>query len=100
MGAFSPVRLAYDSNLLSDVLHIFIQAVFSLLRRQARDRYGIRKAKCGAVTFLQRFGGAINLNIHMHSLILDGVYYLDKEQRVRFQRLPKPSDYGTAVGSS
>jgi hypothetical protein len=85
-------RLAYDSKLLSDVLHIFIQAVFSSLRRRARDYSRIRKAKCGGVTFVQRFGGAINLNIHMHSLILDGVYYLDKEQRVRFQRLSKPSD--------
>lgn len=55
-------RLAYDSGLLRDVLHIFMQAVFSWLRRRARECCGIRKAKCGAVTFVQRFGGAINLN--------------------------------------
>ncbi|MBN1568991.1 MAG: transposase [Acidobacteria bacterium] len=85
-------RLAYDSGLLRDVLHIFIQAVFSWLRRRARDYSGIREAKCGAVTFVQRFGGAINLNIHLHSLIPDGVYYMDAQQRIRFQRLPKPSD--------
>lgn len=53
-------RLAYDSGLLRDVLHIFIQAVFSWQRRRARDYSGIRDAKCGAVTFVQRFGGAIN----------------------------------------
>jgi hypothetical protein len=32
------------------------------------------------------------LNIHLHSLILDGVYYEDAQQRIRFQRLPKPSN--------
>ena len=29
---------------------------------------------CGAVTFIQRFGLALNLNVHFHSLALDGVY--------------------------
>jgi hypothetical protein len=85
-------RLAYDSKLLRDVLHIFTQAVFSSLRRRARDCSGIRKAKCGAVTFVQRFGGAININIHLHSLVIDGVYYEDAQHRIRFQRLPKPSN--------
>jgi hypothetical protein len=62
-------RLAYDSRLVKDVLHIFVQAIFASLRRRARDYSGIRKAQCGAVTFIQRFGGAINLNVHFHSLV-------------------------------
>jgi hypothetical protein len=33
-----------------------------------------RTAKTGAVTFIQRFGSALNLNIHFHILFLDGVY--------------------------
>ena len=33
------------------------------------------EAQCGVVTFVQRFGGAVNLNVHFHSLVLDGVYY-------------------------
>jgi len=85
-------RLAYDSGLVRDVLHIFIQEVFSSLRRRARQHCGIRKAKCGGVTFVQRFGGAINLNIHFHSLELAGVYYEDENKRIRFQRLPAPAD--------
>jgi hypothetical protein len=28
----------------------------------------------GAVTLVQRFGSAANLNIHLHCLVLDGVY--------------------------
>lgn len=28
----------------------------------------------GSVTLIQRFGSAANLNIHLHCLVLDGVY--------------------------
>ena len=86
-------RLAYDSGLVRDVLHIFIQAVFSSLRRRAQKCTGIRKAQCGAVTFIQRFGGSINLNIHLHSLVPDGIYYKNEQRQIRFQRLPPPSDF-------
>jgi hypothetical protein len=33
-----------------------------------------RRADTGAVTLIQRFGSAANLNIHLHWLVLDGVY--------------------------
>ena len=36
-----------------------------------------REAKTGAVTLIQRFGSALNLNIHFHMLFLDGVYEID-----------------------
>ena len=67
-------RLAFDQELCSEVLRIFIQTVFSSLKRRARRKLPIRNASCGAVTFLQRAGGSINLNPHFRSLILDGVY--------------------------
>jgi ribosomal protein S27E len=85
-------RLAYDSSLVRDVLHIFVQVVFASLRRRARRQRGIRGGKCGAVTFVQRFGGALNLNIHFHTLVIDGVYAEDTEGCVRFQRLITPDD--------
>ncbi len=85
-------RLAYDSGLVRDILHIFIQTVFSSMRRRTRQSFGIKKAKCGAVTFVQRFGGAINLNIHFHTLVLDGVYYEDPEKGICFRRLPSLAD--------
>ncbi len=85
-------RLAYDSGLVRDVLQIFIRMVFSSLQRRAKKQFGIRNARCGGVTFVQRFGGAINLNIHFHSLIFDGVYYEDSDGRIRFRRLAAPDD--------
>jgi hypothetical protein len=85
-------RLAYDAKLTSEVLHIFIQSLFSSLRLRARQRYGIRNADSGGVTFIQRFGGAINLNIHFHTLAFDGVYYEDSEKALCFKKLPPPTD--------
>ncbi len=34
--------------------------------------------RTGAVTLIQRFGSALNLNIHFYMLFLDGVYVMDK----------------------
>ena len=39
----------------------------------------VRDADSGAVTLIQRFGSAANLNIHMHCLVLDGVYKRNTE---------------------
>ena len=85
-------RLAFDSSLVRDVLRIFIRAVSSSLRRRARKHARIRKPQCGAVTFVQRFGGSINLDLHFHSLVPDGVYFEDGKGQVLFQRLPQPTD--------
>ena len=40
-------------------------------------RAGLTRASCartGVVTLVQRFGSALNLNVHLHMLVLDGVY--------------------------
>jgi putative transposase len=34
----------------------------------------VHRADTGAVTLIQRFGSAANLNIHLHCLVLEGVY--------------------------
>jgi ribosomal protein S27E len=83
--------LAKDAKLLGEALRIFIGEIFRDLRRRAGIRR-MREGSCGAVTALQRFGGIINLNIHIHSLVLDGVYLDDpKSGAVCFRRLPPPS---------
>ena len=51
-----------------------------------------RSAACGAVTFVQRSGDALNLNLHFHSLVLDGVYLEGTDGSPRFRPLPPPSD--------
>lgn len=84
-------RLAYDRKLMTPVLAAFVRAVFASLRKRARQRCGVHRAKAGAVTFVQRFGGALNLNVHYHSLVFDGVYEVLPDARgVRFVALPAP----------
>src|SRR6266849_748041 len=51
--------LAYRPQLLRPVLQIFLRAVFSCQRRRAR-RQGITDGRPGAVTFVKRFGSALN----------------------------------------
>ena len=47
-------------------------------------------AKTGAVTPIQRFGSAPNLNIHFHMLLLDGACDF-KGRRPTFHRAPRPT---------
>ena len=46
----------------------------------------------GAVAFVQRFGAALNLNVHVHALVIDGVFTEDSDGYVRFHPLPPPGD--------
>ena len=86
-------RFAYDASLTSGVLRAFLRALFAELRRRVRRHWGVRAEQCGAVTFLQRFGSALNLNLHFHTLVLDGVYpYADGHgETPRFLALPPPT---------
>ena len=56
------------------MLREFLRALFAELRRRVRRRWEVRPDQCGGVTFIQRFGSAMNLNLHFHTLALDGVY--------------------------
>ena len=85
-------HLAYNASLVSDVLNIFVQVVFGSLRHRAGFAASNRRVRCGAVTFVQRFGDALNLNPHFHMLALDGVYAEDKKGCISFHPAPPPSD--------
>jgi len=61
-------QLAYDARLVTSVLAIFTKTVFASLIRRAGEFGAVRNAQCGAVTFIQRFGSALNLNLHLHGL--------------------------------
>ncbi len=50
-----------------------------------------------SVTVIQRFGGALNLNPHFHTLVPDGVFLEAPDGSVRFHRLPPPTDQEVAA---
>ena len=75
---------------MTGVLGIVYRAISTHLAHKA----GFAKplVQTGAVTLIQRFGSALNLNIHFHMLFLDGVY-IDGSNRhpVRFRRVKAPT---------
>lgn len=66
--------VAFDRELCRRVRTVFMESVLAASRRRAR-RQGVRDGRSGAVVFVQRFGGALNLNVHFHALVLDGVFH-------------------------
>jgi hypothetical protein len=87
--------LARDPALITRALDIALRGVFAWQRLCAR-RAGAREPRAGAVTFVQRFGGALNLNVHFHCVIPDGVF-VREESGVRFHSLAPPSDEDVLV---
>ena len=89
-------RVAFDGVLLGKVLAIFVSAVFSSLRRRARE-VGIPGGQCGAVTFVQRFASDLRLMPHFHSMFLDGVYAALPGESPRFYPLRAPEKRDVAA---
>ena len=69
-----PLRFLFASQpkVMGKALGIVYRTIATHLTRKAG--YTKSTAHAGAVTLIQRFGGALNLNIHFHMLFLDGVY--------------------------
>jgi len=65
--------VARDPSLLNAVSRVFFEEVRAWLRATAGPVPGAR-VEVAAVTYVQRFGGSLNLNPHLHMLVADGVF--------------------------
>jgi hypothetical protein len=59
--------------------------------RRARGR-GAPGGMGGAVTAIQRFGSALNTNVHFHTLAVQGVFFKETDGALRFAPAPAPTD--------
>ncbi len=84
-------RLAYNHRLCRTVLSVFVRALRRAYRRQARLQ-GLASGETGMVTSVQRFGGAVNLHVHFHTLVLDGVFVRDPDGTLGFHPAAPPTD--------
>ena len=86
-----PLRFLFASRpeIMGRVLGIVYRALATHLVRKAG--YTANTARTGAVTLIQRFGGALNLNVHFHMLFLDGVYVDDAHSGTRFRSVKAPT---------
>ena len=87
-----PLRFLFASNpkAMSGALGIVYRAISTHLAHKT----GFAKplVQTGAVTLIQRFGSALNLNIHFHMLFLDGVHIGGSNGRsLRFRQVKAPS---------
>jgi len=65
--------VARDTALLNAVSRVFFEEVREWLRGAAGRMPGA-VSEAAAVTYVQRFGGSLNLNPHLHMLVADGVF--------------------------
>jgi len=82
--------LAWRHDLCTAMVGVLFRAVDRHLRAWAQAR-GLGQARSGAVIMVQRFGGALNLNVHFHALVLDGVFARAGDGQLRFHRAPAPT---------
>ena len=87
-----PLRLllAAQPMLVMPVLQVVHRVITRFLLAQA----GLKadEADSGAVTLIQRFGSAANLNVHLHCLVLDGVYRRGTDDAPEFVEVAAPTD--------
>ena len=90
--------LARNPQLFGRMVSTFLGIVFAWQRHRGR-RLGIADGQTGAVTFLQRFGGALNLNPHAHCVVADGLFVPPPSGTgpLSFYPLPPPSDEEVAL---
>ena len=85
------LAVAKDAKLLSRVFKLCMRKVFCWQRKRARS-LSIEDGKCLGITFVQRFGSLLTLNIHGHSIVPDGVYADDGGGGLVFRPLPPATD--------
>ena len=76
-------------EIMGRVLGIVYRVIAAHLVKKAG--YTHATTRTGAVTLIQRFGGALNLNIHFHMLFLDGVYTDVPNGSARFRWVKAPT---------
>jgi len=94
-----PIPLRYwmaASKDLTAKVHTIIRTTIAQYYVNQAVKRGIERQQVqpGSVTFLQRFCGSLNLNLHFHVVFLEGVYLdrTDQGRKPRFVKGVPPSD--------
>ena len=94
-----PPRIRYLLAWRHDVCKVVVRVLLREVNRHLRDRAracGLVDPRGGAVAIVQRFGGALNLNIHVHALVLDGVFARAADGHLAFHAAPGLTDADVA----
>ena len=89
-------QMAWNHGLSCAVLGVYARVLLDGYRRGARER-GIEGGQTGMVTALQRAGSGLNVNLHFHTLVLDGVFSEGDAGTLKFHPARAPSDAEVAA---
>jgi hypothetical protein len=85
--------MGYDKKLCADILSVYASELMHSYKLRAKHLLWLRSAQdahTGAVTIVQRFDSALRLNVHPHTLLIDGVYVQESDQ-LAYYPLPAPT---------
>src|SRR5262252_7924805 len=89
------------SQELTAQVHTIIRTTIGQYYMNKAVARGLKRASLqpGAVTFMQRFGSALNINFHFHCVFLEGVYLdrTDQGLKPRFVTAEPPTDADIAT---
>ena len=94
-----PMALRFLLAINPEALTLVLGVVYRTISRHLIDKAGLTRStgNTGAVTLIQRFGSALNLNVHFHMIFVGGVYLVDGEHVPIFRHVPAPT--GTELQS-
>jgi hypothetical protein len=84
-------KLAWDHKLTKAVLAEYTQALEAFYAAQAEQR-GLKNAKTGSVTVIQRAGSGLNINVHYHTSVIYGTFTISETGELIFHRAVPPKD--------
>jgi hypothetical protein len=84
-------QMAWNHGLSRAVLRVYTRVLLDAYARGARAR-GVPGGRTGSVTVMQRAGSGLNVNLHFHTLVLDGVLTEEPGGALAFHPAPAPSD--------
>ena len=83
-----PKRLRYylyhNSDITSKVLKIFLDEISKQLKQQIDIPKG-SKIKPGGVSFIHRFGASLNVHLHFHCVVMEGLFLADEDNNLSYQ---------------
>ena len=88
-----PIALRFLLATDPDALTLVLGAVYRTISSYLLEMAGVTRptGDTGAVTLIQRFGSALNLNVHFHMIFLDGVYLPVGDGPPVFRHVPAPT---------
>jgi Putative transposase len=89
-------QMAWNHGLSRAVLRVYTRVLLDVYARGARAR-GVPGGRTGSVTVMQRAGSGLNVNLHFHTLVLDGVFTEAGGGALAFHAAPGPTDAEVAA---